>query len=244
MAKKTTASRAPAAEKDVTAVQGVASADAGSTPPGTASLPSGGNGPEGSILEGVVLPPDTAHTPESESGDADVPELSGAESPNGDDTGTAPVTAPTSEVPASTSETADALDVRSLKHVLEVTGCADLDDLIDMANAGQSAHLALAKLIGSGDPDAALFAVLEPAEVIEQLFEIKGRFQQTLNTLSAAAEPDNSGKGKRRFIVCERVSLNGVMAEIGKTLDLTEDEHVELLAAGAIASTWEKGFTV
>lgn len=244
MAKKTTASRAPAAEKDVTAVQGVAPADAGSNPPGTASLPSGVNGPEGSILEGVVLPPETTHSPESASGDADAAELSGAESPNGNDRGTVPVTLPNPEVPASASETAGALDIRSLKHVLVVIGCNDADELIALATAGQSAIAKIIELVDKGGPLHGFPADAQPAEMLEYLHEVSIEAGRRLEALQAVNAKAASADDKRRFLVCGRVRINGDLKEIGDAVALSEDEHAELLAAGSVASTWDEGFAV
>ncbi|WP_156381764.1 hypothetical protein [Rhizobium sp. Leaf341] len=268
--RKSAPSSAPIAAETGTDVLGTAQDTA--MPPAAVSDPSGLNGPDGTIREGEVL---STHTPESESGSVVDAELVASEIPQGNVEASGFVTEPNPEVPALASgidgavvevpqgtdggvavlvegahtATNEALDARSLKFALEMTGCTDVDDLIDKATVGLSllraidTHADLGPLQGWRPAD-------DPAEVVGDLVNMASELQAQISALRAARLADVDGarpayvNDKRRFILTGRTRQNNVLREIGETIDLSITEHAELLGTLAIASSWDEGFEV
>ncbi|CZT36364.1 hypothetical protein [Rhizobium sp. 9140] len=166
--------------------------------------------------------------------------------PQGTDGGTAVLVAGAADPVATSNE---ALDLRALKYALDMTGCTDIDDLIDKATVGLSLLRAIDTHAGLG-PLQGWHPMDDPAEIVGDLVKMASELQTQISALRVARIADVEGARpaytheKRRFILTGRTRQNNVLKDIGDTIDLTIGEHAELLDTLAIASTWDEGFEV
>lgn len=137
-------------------------------------------------------------------------------------------------------------DINVLADLLAMTGCADRDDLIDMALVGRSLMNAIATHVSHEGPLENWSPAQDPAEVVGDLVEQIEVLQDQLTaakTAARASEPsDQAQTAKRSFVALSQINLDNELVEVGGFVLIDEKQHAALAASDAVDRDWNEGF--